>query len=42
MDQYDGGGGSRNRHHRMHDDTELAVIGVGGTGVQVRDLGHGQ
>jgi len=26
----------------MHDDAELAVVGVGGARVEVRDLGKGQ
>ncbi len=34
--------GSGNGHHRVHDDAQLAVIGVGLVGMQVRDLGHGQ
>lgn len=30
------------RHHRVHDDAQLAVIRVGLVGVQVRNLGYGQ
>jgi hypothetical protein len=41
MDQYNGGRGGCDRHYRMHDDAELAVIRVGRIGVQMRDLGYG-
>jgi hypothetical protein len=32
----------RNRHHRVHHDTELAMIGVSRVGVKVGDLGNGE
>jgi len=34
--------GHRHGHHRVHHDAQLAVIGVGLVGVQVRNLGYGQ
>ena len=37
----DRGGNCRGRH-RVHGDAQLAMIGVGIAGVQVRDLGYGQ
>jgi len=40
-DHNDGCGG-RNGHHRMHHDAQLAMIGVGLVGMDVRNLGHGQ
>jgi len=42
MHEDDGSGHGCDRHHRVHDDAQLAVIGVGGAGVQMRDLGYGQ
>jgi hypothetical protein len=42
LHDYDGGRGGSNGHHRVHDNAELAVIGVGLVRVKVRDLGHGQ
>jgi hypothetical protein len=32
----------RSGHHRVHDDAQLAVIGIGLVGVQVRNLSHRQ
>jgi hypothetical protein len=31
-----------NGHHCVHNNAELTVVGVGGVGVKVRDLGEGQ
>jgi hypothetical protein len=42
LHQNDGSDQGRNRHHRVHDDAKLAVIGVGCAGMQVRDLGKGE
>jgi hypothetical protein len=42
LHDYDGGRGGSNGHHRVHDNAELAVIGVRLVRVQVRDLSHGQ
>lgn len=38
----DGGRSSSNGHHRVHDNAQLAMVGVRLAGVQVRDLGDGQ
>lgn len=36
----DGDRRGSNRHHRVHDNAQLAVVGVRLAGVQVRDLGN--
>ena len=38
----DGGRSGSNGHNRVHDNAQLAVVGVGLAWMQVRDLGHGQ
>jgi len=40
--EHDDGSGDRSRRHRVHDDAQLAVIGVGLVGMDVRNLGYGQ
>jgi hypothetical protein len=42
LHQHDGSSNRRNRHHRVHDDAELAMIGVSRAGMKVRDLGDGE
>jgi hypothetical protein len=42
LHQYNDNCGSRDGHHRVHDDAELAVIRVGIAGVQVRNLSDSQ
>ncbi|MDR3754096.1 MAG: hypothetical protein P4K93_09990 [Terracidiphilus sp.] len=42
MHDHDHGRSGNDGNHRVHDDAQLAVIGVGLVGVQVRNLGDGQ
>jgi hypothetical protein len=42
LHQNNGDSKDRSGHHRVHDNAELAVVGVGGVGMKVRDLGEGQ
>jgi len=40
--EYDGNRSHRRRRHGVHGNAQLAMIGVGGVGVHVRNLGYGE
>lgn len=40
--EHDDSRGNRRWHHRVHDNAQLAVVGIGLVGMQVRNLGHRQ
>jgi len=40
--EHDNSRRNRRGRHRMHDAAQLAVIGIGLVGMQVRNLGYGQ
>jgi hypothetical protein len=42
LHQNDGSRRNRRGRHRVHHDAQLAVIGIGLVGMQVRNLGYGQ
>ena len=42
LHDHDDGSGGRNGRQRVHYHAQLAVIGIGLVGVQVRNLGYGQ